>query len=337
VNAAPLVSVVMTLYNKRPYVARAIESVLRQTRPEWELIVVDDGSTDGSANEVPRNDPRIRLHRQENGGVTAARNTGIRLASCPLITFLDADDYYYPDKLEHEISLLLDRRLAEWMVSSWHFEKGSYVTLLNVRDSDGREVKGAPRVIEDAPRQLDVVGWNVGSLCMSRELMERIGGFCAGLRCMDVTEFMIRAVVACPRVLIDPEPLSRVVRVPGSNRSTCLWSSNGVDSLRRIGRMVYDLYQLHPEHREFLERKSRQMFLGYACYLMMMGNARAARRFLTVEYPLARDEPWRTTWAVSWLPGPLRAFLVKFAISRRDRRRRGRAVIPRELRAHEAK
>jgi glycosyltransferase involved in cell wall biosynthesis len=70
----------MPLYNKRDYVRRAIDSVVNQTFTEWELVIVDDGSTDGSASKIPGDDPRLRLYRQTNAGPAAARNRGISMA-----------------------------------------------------------------------------------------------------------------------------------------------------------------------------------------------------------------------------------------------------------------
>ena len=97
----PLVSVVMPLYNKEADVGRAIESVLNQTVPDFELIVVNDGSTD-QGPEVVRSisDARIRVFDQENAGVSAARNRGIHESRSDLIAFLDADDEWKPDFLE---------------------------------------------------------------------------------------------------------------------------------------------------------------------------------------------------------------------------------------------
>lgn len=96
-------SVVVPVYNKRPHVRRAIESVLAQTEGNFELIVIDDSSTDGSADEISFfADPRIiRLHRDEAGpGGYAARNLGIREARAGWVAFLDADDEWDPRFLE---------------------------------------------------------------------------------------------------------------------------------------------------------------------------------------------------------------------------------------------
>jgi glycosyltransferase involved in cell wall biosynthesis len=100
------VSIIIPLYNKAPYICRALSSVLRQTIQDFECIVVDDGSTDGSGDIVKGiNDLRIRLVRQPNGGVSRARNKGIELARNPLVAFLDADDEWMPGFLEASLRM----------------------------------------------------------------------------------------------------------------------------------------------------------------------------------------------------------------------------------------
>jgi len=97
----PAVSIVMPLFNKEEEVSRAIRSVLSQTVQDFELIVVNDGSTDnGPAIARTIDNPRIRIIDQENAGVSAARNRGISAAESDLIAFLDADDEWAPDFLE---------------------------------------------------------------------------------------------------------------------------------------------------------------------------------------------------------------------------------------------
>src|SRR6476659_1934777 len=89
-------------YNAEPYVAEAIESVFAQTYRPLELIVVDDGSTDGTAAVVQSYGDRVTYAFQENGGNGSARNHAVRLAAGELFAFLDADDRFVPDKLERQ-------------------------------------------------------------------------------------------------------------------------------------------------------------------------------------------------------------------------------------------
>ncbi len=99
----PEISVIVPVYNVSPYLSRCVESILAQTFPSFELILVDDGSTDGSAvlaDEWPGRDERIRVFHQANAGVSVARNLGLEKAKGRFICFVDADDWVYPSYLE---------------------------------------------------------------------------------------------------------------------------------------------------------------------------------------------------------------------------------------------
>ncbi len=102
-------SVIIPLYNKAPYVAKAIESVLGQTYRDFEVIVIDDGSTDQSL-EVAKTfeNKSITIVSQPNSGVSTARNNGVKLAKYPYICFLDADDWWHPTFLEEMKRLITD-------------------------------------------------------------------------------------------------------------------------------------------------------------------------------------------------------------------------------------
>ena len=100
------VSVVIPTYNRLSVLPRALDSVFGQTLPALEVIVVDDGSTDGTADWVRANYPKARVIEQENRGVSAARNTGIRESCGQWLAFLDSDDSWLPKKLHEQVQAL---------------------------------------------------------------------------------------------------------------------------------------------------------------------------------------------------------------------------------------
>lgn len=94
-----LVSIIMPAFNAERYIKESINSIRQQTFKNWELIIINDGSTDGTfsiASDFAQKDPRIKIHSQENGGEACARNTGLVLASGKYISFLDSDDLWEP-------------------------------------------------------------------------------------------------------------------------------------------------------------------------------------------------------------------------------------------------
>jgi len=107
----PTLSIVIPAYNVARYIAPAVSSALDQTRPDFEAIVVDDGSTDDTARVVAqlaerRRDPRLRIVRQTNRGLAGARNTGIQQARGRFVGFLDGDDAWHPEKAERHLALM---------------------------------------------------------------------------------------------------------------------------------------------------------------------------------------------------------------------------------------
>ena len=103
----PLVSVIIPAYNSAAYIARAINSALAQDYPNTEIIIVDDGSTDGTRNIVSEF-PNVICIAQKNSGPAAARNAGIRASSGEFVAFLDADDEWLPARLTKTIQPMLD-------------------------------------------------------------------------------------------------------------------------------------------------------------------------------------------------------------------------------------
>ena len=104
-----LVSIIIPAYNAATFLSEVIKSVLNQSYQNWELLVIDDGSTDSTAalaDDFSKKDSRIRLISKENGGVSAARNLGAQLAKGELLAFLDSDDLWLPDKISAHVSYM---------------------------------------------------------------------------------------------------------------------------------------------------------------------------------------------------------------------------------------
>lgn len=176
-------SVVIPLYNKERYIKSTIESVLGQTYSRFELIVIDDGSTDSSASIVAAiPDERIRLIQQTNAGVSAARNRGIINARYEYIAFLDADDLWNTDYLE-TIASLIDRFPSE----------GIYATFYRL--DDGRSALVTPKLepklatMPEGRLQNYFIAATYGeqpfftsSVCSPREILLSLGGFKFGVK-----------------------------------------------------------------------------------------------------------------------------------------------------------
>ena len=179
----PAISVVIPLYNKEPYVARALNSVLAQTFQDLEVIVVDDGSTDGGAAIVKEfDDPRIRLIRQENQGVSVARNNGVEASRAELVAFLDADDEWLPRHLR-----IIDRLRAKYP------EAGAYATGFKIHKSNGKEILPKFRRIPKRPWEGIIPSFFLSSalgkypvnssvIAIPREVYLEVGGCPAGIR-----------------------------------------------------------------------------------------------------------------------------------------------------------
>ncbi len=288
----------MPLYNKRAYVRRAIESVQKQTFPNWELIIVDDGSTDGSLEEIPKSEKRIRLYHQKNSGPSAARNIGIREAKGHFVTFLDADDYYYPGKLEQETMLLNSNPKVDWMISATEYETSNEVKLQNIYDVNGKEISKPAIVIKDVILQLSI-HWPINSLCLKRRLVERLKGFREDMHCYEVTDFVFRCALIEPSALICSAPLSRQVDV---SQSTFKDSRHRIDGLRLLGENLYKLGQEHSNYSSRLLAESRDMMLNYSGKLILSGEKIKSRQFLVEHFNYKRNLKWWKMFFASWLP-----------------------------------
>ena len=201
----PIVSVVIPAYNAQGFIADAVRSALAQTYRDLEVIVVDDGSTDGTLTELEGFGDRIRVHQQANQGVAAARNAGAQMAHGGWIAFLDADDLWLPHKLERQLAAG-----AAPMLFTDRLNIGARGDLPEVQ-SEVTPMRGG---------DLFTVLLGEGnfitntSVMMRRALFETMGGFYTGLNGTEDWDLWIRVAERHEIGFVD-EPLVRYRFHPG--------------------------------------------------------------------------------------------------------------------------
>ena len=222
----------MPAYNVEPYVEAAVASVLRQTFHDFELIIVDDGSTDGThaaAARAAARDPRITLLQQKNRGLSAARNTALRHSSAPVVALLDSDDLWAPAFLERQLAVL-------------HSREGIAIVTGNAWNLGGRWDGKPARPYPDARPQPDLTAMLADELSVfvmsifRREVYETIGGFDETLPTNEDYDFWLRAALAGFTFARNDEPLAFYRR-----REDSLSSSDA--------RMLRGILRVYAKHR----------------------------------------------------------------------------------------
>lgn len=208
----PQFTVIIPLYNKSAHIIDTIQAVLRQTYSATEIIVVNDGSTDDGAERLAaENFSNVRIIHQQNAGVSAARNNGIRAANTEFIALIDADDHWLPHYLE-EIADLTDK----------FPEAGLYSTGYQYRDDNDLyavprvDYNHCPRIPGLMPNFFEVMAngdlpINMSSIVIRRSLFDAIGGFPEGEPMGEDQDFLFRAALAKP-IAYSPRVLSFYVR-----------------------------------------------------------------------------------------------------------------------------
>jgi glycosyltransferase involved in cell wall biosynthesis len=189
----PLISVIIPTYNRQNYVTEAIESVLSQDHQPIELIVVDDGSTDGTDRAVSLYGAAVRYHWQPNQGVSIARNKGIALAQADYLAFLDSDDLWMPNKLTEQMRAFDNDPQVE-------------AVFCHVRQFFSPEVPTESRAKIWCPDEA-VPGYLPSSMLIKRDAFNRIGQFEPELRTGESMSWMIRSQESGLRLIMLPDCL----------------------------------------------------------------------------------------------------------------------------------
>ncbi len=300
-STLPTISVVIPCYNAARYIAATLRSVLAQDWPELQVIVVDDGSSDGSADLVQREFPGVTVLRQSNQGVAAARNLGISQTHGEWIAFVDADDIWLPGKLHVQWALMQANPEARMCYTAWHVwpsvdpaPSAAELAGLAASSGDAAQWTGPSGWIYP-DLLMDCCVWT-STVLMQRSLLEEIGSFDPSLRIGEDYDLWLRASrvtpilrVPAPYALYRMHPASITRSVPDKNyRSLVIeqalqrWGYESPDG--RVARK--------PEVQAMLART----WAEHAATHLRAGSTQQARQ--ACAQALRRDLCCRSAWKV---------------------------------------
>lgn len=266
------VTVIIPTFNRRELLGRAIDSVLRQTWRDFELLIVDDGSADGTAEMVASYGKQVRYLWQGNCGVSAARNTGIKAARHDLLAFLDSDDTFAPDKLEIQVQAMMNRPdcLVSHTDEIWQ-RRGQILRQKERNVREGGDIFA---------RCLELCAVGISTAMLRRSLLAEIGLFDEDLPCCEDYDFWLRISVRHQFLLVS-SPLT--TKDGGRDDQLSLIHRIGMDRFR-IASILKIIESGDLDHgqlrlaRQELVRKC--LIYGHGC--LKHGRAAEGRHYLAI-------------------------------------------------------
>lgn len=216
----PTVSCIIPVYNGQQYIRETIESVLQQTVPVDDIIVVDDGSTDDTAAIVRSFGASVRLVQQGNAGPAAARNNGIREARSEFLTFQDADDLWEPHKNERQLS-------------AFAADPALMICVGHVENFASPDVPADQHLPEFAARAKPMAGYTTPGMMARREVFDVVGPFNETLKHTDAGEWFRRARARGVRELLLPDVVVQR-RLHVNNRSRVFADESRAEFLQML-------------------------------------------------------------------------------------------------------
>ncbi|MCU1385823.1 MAG: glycosyl transferase family 2 [Acidobacteria bacterium] len=311
----PLVSVIMPAFNAERYLGAAVASVLRQTFADLELLIIDDGSSDGTAavaNGFAARDPRVRLLQQANAGPGPARNTGFRAAAGQLFAFLDSDDEWDDTFLAEQVAVLEARPEIDVLVA-------------NARNRGGARHNQPARPVEDDGQPIAlaaILGDESAIFIMTvfrRAVIDAVGGFDPALFTNEEYDMWIRASLAGFTFARNPKPLGWYTCRPDSLSSSDTRMLSGI--LRVFAKTRPSLPAGSPERAILdrqVERFERELLAAHARRSFSRREPREAARYLTAL--AARRGGWLLAAAARAVALAPRTALAAYRVRERLRR-----------------
>ncbi len=279
------VTALIPTYNRIAQVSRAIDSVLAQTYPVSEVIVVDDGSTDGTAEAVEQHyGSQVRVIRQSNAGVSAARNHGIREARGEWIGFLDSDDWWHPEKIEKQFAAIGSYGGGSGVCFTNNVYGGHPEMTFSRFEEVGFENAPAIGMLDD-PTGLILEGrepFFTSSFLIRRKLLDEVGGFDQSLAIREDTDLMFRLCFKTAFSFVG-EPLTEIDRTPSRSLGLCKMYSTRDDTVFDCSDRIFVKWLSMPEvkgtrYESTVRELLREVFYASAeCKIHDMRMKRAMR------------------------------------------------------------
>ena len=218
-------SIIIPLYNKEKDIKKTISSFLEQTFNDFELIIVNDGSTDSSEEIVKAiQDKRITIFSKKNEGVSIARNFGVEKSNTNYIAFLDGDDYWYPNHLENLFSLINNHPDHSWYATAYEKKRTSKLTtpmVSPIRNRGDNWMGEVDTFFENS--YIDCLAWT-SAVCMKKDFYNSLNGFNTTITHGEDTDLWIRA--ALKSSIIFSNTITARHQLDGENRSSKILSHN---------------------------------------------------------------------------------------------------------------
>ena len=272
-NSLPFFSVLIPLYNKEKDILQTLESLLCQSFSNFEVILVNDGSTDNSLNIVNTiTDPRVRIFSKANEGVAKTRNFAATKAKATYITFLDADDFWYPHHLENLHQLITHFPEHLWFATAYEKQhKLNFITPMNTKLLLEREPRYSTVANYFKYSTIDALAWT-SAVCFRKSFFQKLQGFDATITmgAGEDTDLWLRAALEAP--LAFSKEISARHKLDGSNRishsNTLLRKFMDLDKYERIT-------QFQPYLKQYLDINRFSMALKYR----LAGDTKTAKMY----------------------------------------------------------
>ncbi|PVW16293.1 glycosyltransferase family 2 protein [Marixanthomonas spongiae] len=271
----PEFSVIIPLYNKERDIQKTVNSLLAQTLIDFEAIIVDDGSTDGSADVVQSiTDPRIKLFKKKNEGVGPTRNYGVEKATAKHIVFLDADDYWYPFHLENITNILEKFPEAHWFAAAYNKKHNKNLTTPMITPilKKGNDWIG---LVDDYFKNslADALAWT-SAVGMKKSFFETLHGFDTAIThgAGEDTDLWLRAALVAP--LAFSTKISATHNLDGSNR---------ISHTNTLKRRYIDLdkYEKQAQSNPYLKKYLDINRYSLAIQYKLAGDAATFKKYVT--------------------------------------------------------